>query len=213
MLFFESPQEAILWIFSFLLALTVHEASHSLAADSFGDPTPRVMGRLTLNPFAHLDLIGAIFFLVVGLGWAKPVPVNPRYFSHPRRDEFLVSFAGPASNLTLALLMAGLWRFLVSIAPAVPEAGAAQTPLVFFLGVSLISVKVNIGLALFNLIPIPPLDGSGMVSALLPARLEMEYRRIGQYGFIILFALIFFRAFDRVLFPLVNKLTGVMIGL
>ncbi|TLN26433.1 site-2 protease family protein [bacterium] len=210
--FFESPQLAVLRIFAVLLALTVHEASHAWAADSLGDPTPRLRGRLSLNPLAHLDVLGTIFFFIVGLGWAKPVPVNPSYFKNPRRDDFLVSLAGPLSNITLAILMAVSLRFFDRLIPLAQRYPIIETPLEFAFGVATMSVMMNIGLAFFNLIPIPPLDGSGIVASLLPPRLSEEYQRMGQYGFLVLFALVFLGAFEKLLFPLIDAASGALLG-
>lgn len=208
----ESPREAVLRIFAVLLALTVHEASHAWAADRLGDPTPRRAGRLTLNPLAHLDILGTIFFLIARIGWAKPVPVNPSYFRNPRRDDFIVSAAGPASNILLAIFMAVLWRALWGFVPLIEAYPQLETPLAFTLGAAFWSVWLNIGLAFFNLIPVPPLDGSGILAAALPYRLSEEYRKIGHYGILILFALIFLGAFEKLLFPLVSAVAGALIG-
>ncbi|MBQ7038805.1 MAG: site-2 protease family protein [Clostridia bacterium] len=160
--------ELLLAIVSYLLLvlvmLPVHELAHAWVATKLGDDTPRWHGRLTFNPFAHLDLWGTLMLVLFGFGYAKPVPVNPRNFRNPRRDMALVALAGPLSNLLMAVFVLLLFRLLVFLAPA---SGA-----VLMVGATLVNIvaPINIGLAVFNLLPIPPLDGSRIFSAILPSR-------------------------------------------
>ena len=167
-----------------LFGLSFHEFAHGWVAFRLGDPTARDQGRLSLNPIRHLDLLGTISMFIFKLGWAKPVPVNPQYFKNPRQDLMLVSIAGPAANLILALIGSVLMRGLFLI-PSLPFANWVGIVLVYF-------VWLNFILAFFNLIPIPPLDGSKVLLGLIPdqaARIIYPYFR---YGPLLLIGLIFF---------------------
>lgn len=170
-----------------LIAFTLHELAHAVTADRLGDPTPRRMGRITLNPLAHLDPIGTILLLVAGFGWAKPVLVNPMNLrGNPRTAMAIVAAAGPISNLLLAALGALVVRLgLVSIDQLI--LGAFPSP-GFFLSVF---IQINLILAFFNLIPIPPLDGSKILFAILPAELAYRLRPLEQYGFLLLMGVVF----------------------
>lgn len=153
-----------------LAGLTFHEAAHAWAAWRLGDPTARQLGRLTLNPLKHLDLMGTILIFLVHFGWAKPVPVNPGYFKAPKRDMLLVALAGPATNLVLA----AVFGMMLRAAGGVPEMGLAGSPLV---GVLFYGVLINSALAVFNLLPVPPLDGSRILHFFVPRRYEAAYQR------------------------------------
>ena len=165
-----------------LLSLTVHEAAHAWAADRLGDPTARMLGRLSLNPAVHIDPIGTILFPLIALltnvpliGWAKPVPVNTRALAPNWRQKFmLVAAAGPASNLVLAVIAA----ILVRVVPAGPLAGAVES-----------AVYINILLAMFNMVPVPPLDGGNVLSGLLTGSMADAFDRLRPYGFLILYGL------------------------
>lgn len=148
------PLELLVFLFALVAAVTVHEFMHAAVADKLGDPTPRMAGRLTLNPLAHLDPIGSLMLLVAGFGWGKPVPINSQYFTNPVTDELLVALAGPASNLVQAAIAGYLVRVLVGPAPLVAS-------------VLIVIVQLNVFLMLFNLIPIPPLDGSKLLRLVL----------------------------------------------
>lgn len=163
-----------------LLSLSLHETAHGFAAWRLGDPTARALGRLTLNPIKHLDPIGAVCMLLTGFGWAKPVPINSRYFKKPRRDIALTALAGPLSNLLLALLFLLLLRFvgygwLWQITYSTQFAANAAY---FFVILLYYGVSMNVTLALFNLLPLPPLDGSRILFSLLPPRM---YFKIAPY--------------------------------
>jgi len=165
------------------VAFPVHELAHAAAARYLGDDTAEQLGRITLNPLAHLDPWGTLLFALTGFGWAKPVPVNHyRLRGDPRWSFALVALAGPASNLLLAVLFAALFRSFSAIAEPGFISGVAQIAL-------FVAVQLNIFLALFNLIPVPPLDGSRLLAALLPARGQMWMDQRERYGFLILFAL------------------------
>ena len=185
------------FILSILIALTVHEWAHAFVANRLGDPTAREMGRLTLNPIAHLDPMGTILFLLVGFGWGKPVPVDHRYFDHPKRDTALVAAAGPVSNLVLAfaafiaLNLLGLSVEGDSILSFLFQPSGENTLTTFFTQFLLSSVFVNLGLMAFNLLPIAPLDGSKVLQMFVPLRYEQAYEDIMQWGpYILLFLLI-----------------------
>jgi len=160
-----------------LITLTIHEYAHAKVADYLGDPTPRLAGRLTLNPLAHIDPIGLIALILVRFGWAKPVPINSYNFRNPRLGNLLVSLAGPLSNFIFAWLLAILTRYLAD--------GTILILLEY-------TIWINLALAVFNLLPIPPLDGSHILEYFLaPYQLEWMYR-LQQYGFIILIAFMMF---------------------
>jgi len=201
------------YIIAILIALSVHEFAHGYVARRLGDPTAENAGRLTLNPLSHLDPIGALLFLLVGFGWAKPVPVNPAYFRHPKRDNALVALAGPASNLLLAFLA---FMGLLLVAPkelgSVPNLLSLQTTgsviQVFLIQVLSGSLFVNLALMAFNLLPIAPLDGSKILQGFIPLRHELQYERFMQYGPFILLGLLLFESFLPI--PL---LTGWVFGI
>ena len=168
-----------------MLCLTVHESCHGLAAYALGDPTARREHRLSLNPLRHIDWFGLLMMFVAGFGWAKPVPVNPNYFKKPKQGMALTALAGPVSNFLLALLTLLAARIFCDVA-AYSEAN--QRILDFLLMVALLSI----GLGLFNLLPIPPLDGSKVLFAVLPDRAYNQLMRYERYGMLLLFALVFF---------------------
>ena len=171
----------------------MHESAHAWTADRLGDSTARERGRVSLNPIVHADLVGTVIFpllVLVGgvpwlIGWAKPVPVNVRRLRHPRRDYMLVAAAGPASNLLLALSAAiALW--FVPVSPVILGEPNVSAPLASLLGRTL---ELNVLLAVFNLLPIPPLDGGNVLSGLLPPKLAGMFNEIRPYGFLLLYAL------------------------
>ena len=166
-----------------LVTITVHELAHGYTAYLLGDNTAKNAGRLSLNPLAHLDPLGAILLFVTGFGWAKPVPINPFMFKNRKKGIILVSLAGPGSNFILAVLSMVCLCLLYSI-----QNVAASWVSYFFLSLS----TVNIGLGLFNLIPIPPLDGSKVLSQFLPMKARVSYLNFERYGGILLFLLIYF---------------------
>ena len=187
-----------------LMAVTIHEYAHGLAAYRLGDPTAKNAGRLTLNPLKHLDLVGTLVFLVTRMvGWAKPVPVNAAYFRRPRQDMLWVSAAGPAANILLAAVFGQIYRIV---------AGDPMLPPSFLEQVAARGVIINVGLALFNLLPIPPLDGSGILAGLLPRDLAYKYESLRPYGFVILLLLIFTNLIGKLLFPLILGLAQFLVG-
>jgi Zn-dependent protease len=175
----------ILIVFCVLLvSLTVHEAAHAFTADRLGDPTARLLGRVSLNPAVHIDPIGTILFPLIAImtnvpviGWAKPVPVNGRNLRDERRDFVLVAAAGPASNLALAAIAAFVWRLLP---------GGADELIATIVQRALL---MNVLLAVFNMIPVPPLDGGNVLAGLLPIPLARQYDRLRPWGFLLLYGL------------------------
>lgn len=172
--FIDNPINATLYFLAFVVALTFHECSHALAAYKLGDPTARNMGRLTLNPLKHLDLMGTLLLLLVGFGWAKPVPVNPRNYRNPKRDDIIVSLAGITSNILLAFLATPIYVLTI-------KHGSNIALVVSWFICAFI--QTNIVLALFNLIPISPLDGSHVLEDLLmPVCGPKPFLWLRQYG-------------------------------
>ncbi|MCK5121532.1 MAG: site-2 protease family protein [Methylococcales bacterium] len=183
-------QRIVVWVLPVIFAITVHEVAHGWVAKKQGDKTALMLGRLTLNPFKHIDLLGTI--IIPGLlllsstgfifGWAKPVPVDPRNFKNPKKSMAIVALAGPVANLLMAIMWALIARLGVII-----EVEVVSLPLIY-MGVA--GISINLVLALINLIPIPPLDGSRIVSGILPDKLAWQYNRLERFGFVILLILL-----------------------
>jgi Zn-dependent protease len=196
-----------------LFALTIHEYCHGLVANYLGDDTALRQGRLTLNPIVHLDVIGTILMFLVGFGWAKPVPVNPLNFKDPKKGMLLVALAGPVSNLLTAIVAAIFLRNLIPSIITSDQAisGFYSTLLV----VIVLTVIYGVGLAIFNLLPIPPLDGSRVLYGLLSERQAYAYSRFEPYGVMVLFALFLFggRIFSVVIWYPVSIITELISGL
>jgi Zn-dependent protease len=210
----------IISLFVFFFAITIHEASHAWSALKLGDPTAYAAGRVSLNPLAHIDPIGTIIMPIVlvlvhapAFGWAKPVPVNPYNLRHPRRDNLWISLAGPAANLTAVMSALILIRILRALAPGITSFlyGFLQLKQPFSRGfypleglalVLFYIAWINAFLAVFNLIPVPPLDGSGILAGLLSDRAAAAYDRIRPYGFIIILALVWLGFLEIVSYPI-----------
>lgn len=174
-----------------LLAIVIHEFSHGYAAYLLGDDTAKNSGRLTLNPVKHLDLIGFIFLLVFRFGWAKPVPINPNSFKNRKRGIFIVSLAGPFSNFLTALAIS----FVISL---------DFIDNYLLLNILLIGLWYNIMLGVFNLLPLPPLDGSKILASLLPRKMEYYFYKNERYLYLILIILVLSDSVDKILTPLIN---------
>lgn len=173
-----SPEEIIAFAIALIPAFTFHEFAHAWVANYLGDPTARNLGRLTLNPLKHLDVLGTIMVFVIGFGWAKPVPVNPGYLRNGRRSMALVAVAGPLTNLAIAGVLASVFRFT----------GLLDQQYVEY--ILLTSIWLNCALLFFNLIPVPPLDGYRVMLGILPETAAIQFSRIGQVGPLVLFGLI-----------------------
>lgn len=201
----------------FLLAIVFHEAAHAWMASRFGDNTARSMGRLSLNPAVHYDLIGTVIFPLIGalmggvmFGWAKPVPVDPRQFKNMKSGIFWVSFAGPLANIVLAIVSAALFALLIT---KVPQDFIFHAQ---FAEMLRISVMINIVIAVFNLIPFPPLDGSKMVSTFLDYNAARKYEELQRYSFLFIFILWFTPILSYLMMPALmagHSLVNVFINL
>ena len=205
---FSNPLMFIYYLIALLLAITIHEFSHALAADYLGDPTPRLQGRLSLNPKSHIDNFGLLFLLFFGFGWGKPVEFDPFNLKNPQKDAAIISFAGPTSNLILALLLSILLKlfiffklnFLTSIG------------YIFFPPL----IQVNVVLAIFNLIPIHPLDGFKIVGGILPKEKAQEWYSLERYSIFFLIMLLFpingKSMIDTFISPIISFIIKILIG-
>jgi Zn-dependent protease len=182
--------EIIVVLVAILFNFIVHEMAHGWAAYALGDPTAKNDGRLSLNPIYHIDPFGALLVLVAGFGWARPVSVNPRFFNKPKRDMALTALAGPMSNFLLAFIAIGLMKLFPIEAAATYLYRESPTLLSVLYSLSLYLAVINVGLGLFNLIPIPPLDGSKVLSAFLPDRLYWRFMQLERYGMFIMIGLV-----------------------
>lgn len=206
-----------------IVGIAFHEFNHAYAANRLGDPTPARMGRLTLNPLAHLDPVGSLMMLVVGFGWGKPVQFNPRYLKDPHTGAALIGFAGPLSNFVVASLAAVPLKVGVIpvIFPDVPVRAVEFFGVEDYLGMFLTSVVIfNTLLGVFNLIPIPPLDGFKVALGILPREMAAQLARIEQYGPGILMVLILLpfltggqvSILADIMFPVISRIVGLLIG-
>jgi len=198
----------IISIIVFIIVIVVHEFAHGYVAYLFGDRTAKDAGRLTLNPIRHADPLGTVLFPAILIlmhspiifGWAKPVPINPRNFKKPRQGLFFTALAGPAANFTLAIIFASIFKMGLF-----PQNSVLWTFL-------LMGIMISLVLGIFNLMPIPPLDGANVIMSVLPPDLMRAYAKLGRYGFFILIALLYLGLFDKVILPLVNGLTRFLVG-
>ena len=191
-----------------MVALTFHEVAHGYVAYLLGDPTAKMAGRLTLNPIKHLDLIGTLAFVLTRMiGWAKPVPINPSYFKNPAKGMILVSLAGPGSNF----IMAGFFALLIRLIHSMPMPAGDSIAMDVLIPVFLMcqaGVVVNVALGIFNLLPIPPLDGSNALAGLLPPRAAYTFTRYGRYGMILVIILAVTGILGKFLFPMIQVLSN-----
>ena len=202
-------REIALLIFPVLVAVVFHELAHGYVAYLCGDPTAKNAGRLTLNPLKHLDPIGTIVFLVTRMiGWAKPVPINPLYFRNFKRDLLLVSIAGPATNFLIAFVGGIALKILYGI--SINNAFLYYKILLPLAIILKFTVQINIALCFFNLLPIPPLDGSKILMAVLPENLNRYYSYLEPFGFVIILILLFTNILDKILIPLIYTFTNLL---
>jgi Zn-dependent protease len=180
-LLFQEPMIFFMVALSLVVCISIHEFAHAYSALKLGDPTAESMGRVTLNPLSHLDPLGTVLLLVAGFGWGRPVPFNPGYLKHPKRDAAIISFAGPLSNFILAFLFAGLIRL---VDPS-NSTGALLYMIFYYI------IFFNLILGFFNLLPLHPLDGFKVVNGFLPDSLSYQWMQMAPYGIFILIFLIF----------------------
>ncbi len=202
-----------------MLGIVCHEVAHGYAAYLQGDPTAKSRGRLNLNPIKHLDPMGTLMFVLTAIvapfviGWAKPVPIDPRYFKNPRKGMVLVAIAGPATNFVLAVIFALLLRLMVTMAVGVQPGTTLASVMLPVILICTAGVVVNIVLGLFNLIPLPPLDGSNIIAGLLPPQLAYSYMRFGRWGMIVIILLLAFGILGQVLGPVLLGMLQLFIDL
>lgn len=194
---FDNPIALLSFAISLIIGLTIHEFAHAFIAEKLGDPTAKYQGRVTLNPLAHLDPFGSIMLLIAGFGWGKPVPVNPQYFSRPAIDELLVALAGPASNLIIASVLGIIVQF-----NPIPVINELLVPVVF----------INVMLAVFNLIPIPPLDGSKMLRPFVSETTFRQFEMLSLPAIILLVISLRTTELGSIVFGTASNLAAFFLG-
>jgi Zn-dependent protease len=220
----EIVRQIIIWALPVLAAVVFHEVAHGWVANRLGDPTAKQLGRLTLNPFAHVDLFGTILvplMLILAhspfvFGYAKPVPVNFNNLRNPKRDMIWVAAAGPAMNLLLAGLCTVLWKLLAPMTGFQTQPISASGVVDFFVPIVLMAqsgILINVTLAVFNMLPLPPLDGGRVLVGLLPRNISLKVARIEPFGFIILIVLLMTRTLDQIIDPPTEFLLKLYLGI
>ncbi|MBI2404738.1 site-2 protease family protein [Candidatus Gottesmanbacteria bacterium] len=213
---FNNPISFVFWLVALMMAITIHEFSHAFAAERLGDPTPRLQGRLTLNPLAHLDPLGTLMLLLIRFGWGKPVQFDPFNLRHPRRDAAVISLAGPASNLVVALACSIALHILFNF--RLPLLSNSVIGVLVYLAIGMLQpiVVLNVMLAIFNLIPVHPLDGFKIVGGILPEEYARQWYQLEPYGLLFLLFLIF-PLFGRVapiialISPIINFILSILL--
>ncbi len=189
-----------------LIGLSFHEFAHAFAANRLGDPTPKLQGRVTINPVAHVDPFGFLALIFIGFGWGRPVEVNPRYFKNMRRDSLIVDLAGVTVNLILAIIFTGVLKLLDTYQISFLNTYMGGVVIQIVMAI----ISINIVLMIFNLLPIPPLDGFGIVTEIFNLREKEWYYQIYNNGFMILLLLMIFNVTDRILVPAINFVFGII---
>ena len=193
---FQQPIVFVLVAVALVICLTIHEFAHAYVAHKLGDDTAKLLGRVTLNPLAHLDPIGTVMLLFAGIGWGKPVPFNPYNLKNPKRDGAIIAIAGPASNFVLAIILTILFKLFADIS---------------LIGIFLYTtISYNIILAVFNLIPLHPLDGFKVVNGFLPENLSIQWLQIAPYGIWVLILMIVTGTIQNIISPAVNSVMFVL---
>ena len=187
-----------------IIAMVIHEWAHARVAYALGDFTPKMMGRLTLNPAAHIDILGLVMLFIAHFGWAKPVQINPYNFSNPKRDDILVSLAGPGANFAIAFLSLIFINILVKLGMPLTEGAEMVFSMI---------ILINVNFGLFNLLPIPPLDGSHVLRQLLPYELQEKYDQLQQYSFIFLIIILMTPIVSWILIPARMMVLGIFDGI
>ena len=199
-------QQVIILAPPFLFALTFHELAHGYVAWRLGDPTAKNEGRLTMNPLKHIDPLGVVAFIIMKIGWAKPVPVNPSYFRDPQKGMLFVALAGPGANIVLAVVSAILVKALIKF-PVLPM--FVLQPVAEML---VASVWINVMLAVFNCLPIPPLDGSKVLMGVLPRDMARSYEKLEPFGFVLLLILFYFGILSSIIGPIIRSANNLLLG-
>lgn len=206
-------QKLVLIAPGFLLAVTVHEFTHGYVAYRFGDPTAKMSGRLTFNPLSHLDPIGTLALVLTQMiGWAKPVPINPRYLANPRSDMLWISLGGPAANLLTAVILAIALHLMDHYAAPYMMRSSFEYIIKPMMLIIYFGVQINIVLAVFNLIPVPPLDGFSVLAGILPHSFAYQLERLEPYGFIILLILLLSGVISFIILPPIMFIQNLLLG-
>lgn len=192
----------ILTLPGILIGLTIHEFSHAYSAYLLGDNTAKQHGRLTLNPLKHIDIVGLLMLILLRFGWAKPVPINPNNFPNRKIGYILVSIAGPISNILFAIFITFIMVLSIKF---------QLNPYIYEM--LSYAIFINIVLAVFNMFPIPPLDGSKILLAIMPESMEYRYYQLQKYSYILLFVLVYFKVINRILFPIVTYIYNTLMNL
>jgi len=208
----QTIQKIALVVPGFLLAITVHEYTHGYVALRLGDPTAKLAGRLSFNPLSHIDPIGAIVLVLTQLiGWAKPVPVDPRFFRNPRTGMMWVSLGGPAANMVTAVALAIVLHAILFVLGGLTVGQAAFYFLLPVIQILRFAVYINVALAIFNLVPVPPLDGSKILAGLLPREMAYQMERLEPYGFIVLILLLFSGVINYIIYPPIHLIASLLL--
>ncbi|MGM0436699.1 MAG: site-2 protease family protein [Bacillota bacterium] len=205
-------QQLIFLIPILLISLSFHEFLHGYASYKLGDPTPKINGRLTLNPLAHLDPIGSLVLLLTRrFGWAKPVPINPNYYKNPRKGMMIVGIAGPGANFMLALVFSASIKLILNFSQYSLR-GYSGNFVNLLLQFLVMAIMINLSLAFFNLIPIPPLDGSKILRGFLPAKFDQYFYKLeGPAGMVVLIILLYTGIIWKVIGPIINFLLQILV--